>query len=482
MKRNWIATLGLLLALSGCHTVPQSLVMTGRSVHRPVDISIKHNEKQKNETKTSQVRQVGFQQDEALQDRTRSDVPTQNSLSSASEPIVNLVRMQNPDSTRLANLEQVAIATNPAIAEIQAEIESLGGKLTQAGLPPNPKVGVNAEDIFEDGAAGRFGVYFGREVVRGNKLGRSSSVVGAEIEAAEQRLAVVQQRLLTDLRQRYYDLLVSQETVAMTESLVKISDDAVRVSKKLYEAKEVAQTAVLQSELELQNAKVVKRQAENQRLAARRKLAGLLGETKLSLDNIEGNPREILALEDFERSYDQLVNESPEVATLFAEVEQARRQLNREIVEPIPNVTWQTTIQYDTVSDNVIGGLQIGMPIPTLNRNQGAIHQARHQVIAAEHRAEKKALDLRQRLATAYESYLDAKLQVDAFDSEIIPKAKKTLDLVNKGYQAGEIDFLQLLTAQRTYSQINLTYLQQLQLAWRQNVQIKGMLLTGSLK
>ena len=274
MKRNWIATLGLLLALSGCHTVPQSLVMTGRSVHRPVDISIKHNEKQKNETKTSQVRQVGFQQDEALQDRTRSDVPTQNSLSSASEPIVNLVRMQNPDSTRLANLEQVAIATNPAIAEIQAEIESLGGKLTQAGLPPNPKVGVNAEDIFEDGAAGRFGVYFGREVVRGNKLGRSSSVVGAEIEAAEQRLAVVQQRLLTDLRQRYYDLLVSQETVAMTESLVKISDDAVRVSNKLYEAKEVAQTAVLQSELELQNAKVVKRQAENQRLAARRKLAG----------------------------------------------------------------------------------------------------------------------------------------------------------------------------------------------------------------
>jgi cobalt-zinc-cadmium efflux system outer membrane protein len=121
------------------------------------------------------------------------------------------------------------------------------------------------------------------------------------------------------------------------------------------------------------------------------------------------------------------------------------------------------------------------MPIPTLNRNQGAIHQARHRIIAAERRAEKKALDLRQRLASAYESYLDAKLQVDAYDAEIIPKAKQTLDLVTKGYQEGEVDFLQLLTAQRTYSQINLTYLQQLQQAWRQTVAIKGMLLSDSL-
>jgi len=275
---------------------------------------------------------------------------------------------------------------------------------------------------------------------------------------------------------------VAQETVAMAEELVKISQNAVDVSEKLLEAKEAPQTSVLQSEVELENAKVVQRQAANRRLAARRKLAGLLGESELQLDYVSGNPREILAMEDFEQSYDQLVNSSPEVAALFAEVEQRRRQLNREIVEPIPNVTWQTTIQYDTVSDSVVGGFQVGLPIPTLNRNQGAIHQARHQIVAAERRAEKKALDLRQRLAGAYETYLDAKLQVDAYDSEIIPKAKKTLDLVTKGYQEGEIDFLQLLTAQRTYSQINLTYLQQLQQVWRQNVEIKGMLLSDSLQ
>jgi cobalt-zinc-cadmium efflux system outer membrane protein len=477
MKLNWIAALGLLVALSGCRTVHQPLFTSGQSAAKPLASKV-DVKKERTETKDEQaVRQVAFQQD-----NSSSDISTEDSTYYA-DSIVTPVAQSIVGATSLAQLEQVALATNPAVAEVQAEIESLRGKLTQAGLPPNPTVGIVGSDINEDGVSGgRYGVYFGREIVRGNKLGYSRSVVCAEIEAAEQRLAVIQQRLLTDVRQRYYDLLVAQETVTMAEELVKISQNAVDVSQRLLEAKEAAQTSVLQSEIELQNASVVKRQAENQRLAARRKLAGLLGEAELSLDYVDGNVRELLAIADFEQSFDEVVNSSPEIAALFAEVEQKRRQLQREIVEPIPNVTWQTTLQYDVFGNDIIPGFQIGMPIPTLNRNQGAIHQARHQIIAAERRAEKKALDLRQRLASAYENYLDAKLQVDAFDSEIIPKAKQTLDLVNKGYREGEIDFLQLLTAQRTYSQINLTYLQGLKQLWRQHVEIQGMLLSGSLE
>ena len=441
MKLKWIAALGLLVALSGCRTVHQPLFTSSHSAAKPLASNV-DAKKERTETKDEQaVRQVAFQQDDSS-----SDTSTEGSTYYA-DSIVTPVAQSIVGATSLAQLEQVALATNPAVAEVQAEIESLRGKLTQAGLPPNPTVGIVGSDINEDGVSGgRYGVYFGREIVRGNKLGYSRSVVCAEIEVAEQRLAVIQQRLLTDVRQRYYDLLVAQETVTMAEELVKISQNAVDVSQRLLEAKEAAQTSVLQSEIELQNASVVKRQAENQRLAARRKLAGLLGEAELSLDYVDGNVRELLAIADFEQSFDEVVNSSPEIAALFAEVEQKRRQLQREIVEPIPNVTWQTTLQYDVFGNDIIPGFQIGMPIPTLNRNQGAIHQARHQIVAAERRAEKKALDLRQRLASAYENYLDAKLQVDAFDSEIIPKAKQTLDLVNKGYREGEIDFLQLLS------------------------------------
>lgn len=497
MKTTRIATLGLLIvAFSGCQTVNQKSVRrtslgpqtqsVSSTAARP---SATSNELEKAKQPTAGlIRQVGFQED--AEDKAEKEAADRDETSEAPElqfessPIASTIEVtqSSPISTSLAEIEQTALATNPAVAEIVAEIQSLRGKLTQAGLPFNPTAGVTGVDINEERGGGRYGVYLGQQVIRGNKLGYARSVVCAEIASAEQRLAIIQQRLLTDVRKRYYDLLIAQETVSTTDELVKISQNAVDVSEQLLEAEEVAQTAVLQSDLELQAATVAKQRAENQRLAARRKLAGLMGESDLALDNVGGNAREMLTLTEFEQSYDEIVNNSPEVAALFAEVEEKRRQLSREIVEPIPNVTWQTSLEYDTVSDNVIPGFQIGMPIPILNRNQGAIHQARYQIVAAERRAEKKALDLRQRLATAYEGYLDAKLQIDAFEAKILPTAKQTLDLVTKGYEQGETDFLQLLTAQRTYSQINLTYLSQLQQVWRQRVEIDGMLLSGSLE
>ena len=431
-----------------------------------------------------QIQIVRYQNDDESYHRpvlaapqSRRDLSSEIAAAGESYPV-----LPTENSATLVQIEQYVLAFNPAVMEARANIDALRGKHTQAGLPPNPTLGVIGDDINEAGSGGRYGVYFGRQIVRGNKLGLSQSVVCAEIETAQQRLAIIEQKLLTDIRQRYYDLLVAQEKVIVSQEIVKILQDVADVSQKLLDAKEVAKSAILQSNLELQNAIVIQRQAENERLAARRKLAALLGEEQLAYDEVTGDARKLPELNEFQQSFDHLVHASPEIAALFAEVEQARRQLARAKVEPVPNVTWQTTLQYGTGSDDVVAGFQVGMPIPRVNRNQGAIYQAQQQILVAERKAEKRMLDLRQRLATAYENYQNAKLQLDAFDAEILPTAKESFELISQGYQEGEVDFLQLLTAQRTYSQAVLQYLVKLQQAWRQSVEIQGMLLSGSLE
>lgn len=454
MNRFWFWGVALATVTVGCRTAPIRVATTTN----PASVAVAPIAYE------TPVQQVGFSQ----------ELPSADNATQAS-----IAFSENPT---LQEIEQLALAGNPAVNAAIAEIESLRGKLVQAGLPPNPRVGVNGEDINEDGGAGRYGVFFGREVVRGNKLCLSRSVVDAEINAAEQRLEVVRRKLLTDIRQGFYEVLVAQEKIATIQDLVEISQNAVNASEKLFEAKEAAKTSVLQSELELQNAKVLLKQAENQKQGATRRLAALLGQEDIAIDSVNGDIRSLSQLQGFEQSYDELVNSSPEINALFAEVEQRRRNLRRQIAEPIPNVTWQTTVQFDTVTDDVVTGFQIGMPIPTLNRNQGAVHQARQQIIAAERETEKKALDLRQRLASAYQDYIDAKIQVEAFESEIIPKASETLELISLGYEQGEVPFLEWLTAQRTFSRTQLTYLNQLSNLWEKNWQVRGMLLTGSLK
>ena len=126
--------------------------------------------------------------------------------------------------------------------------------------------------------------------------------------------------------------------------------------------------------------------------------------------------------------------------------------------------------------------IQIGLPIPRFNQNQGAICQARQEVIAATNNVEMRLLQLRQKLVQSFQTYQDAKLQVETYEASVLPRSRESLELIIEGFQQGEVDFLQLLTAQRTYFQVNLAVIEQQGIMWRHRIGIEGLLLSGSLE
>ncbi len=106
--------------------------------------------------------------------------------------------------------------------------------------------------------------------------------------------------------------------------------------------------------------------------------------------------------------------------------------------------------------------MEVGLPLPLWNRNQGNITKAQSQLIAAENEVRRMELELRQRLAPAFERYQNAREQSQKYSEDILPNAAKTLDLTRSGYQQGEFNYQALLIAQRTYFQANLSYLESL--------------------
>ncbi len=121
------------------------------------------------------------------------------------------------------------------------------------------------------------------------------------------------------------------------------------------------------------------------------------------------------------------------------------------------------------------------MPIPIFNRNQGGINKAQAEFAAAKSDVVRVQLSLQQRLAVAYERYANSRNQVERYEQNILPDAQSSLDLVNEAYKQGEYSFLNLLTAQRTYFQTNLAYLEALCQLQQSTVEINGFLLHGSL-
>jgi cobalt-zinc-cadmium efflux system outer membrane protein len=63
-----------------------------------------------------------------------------------------------------------------------------------------------------------------------------------------------------------------------------------------------------------------------------------------------------------------------------------------------------------------------------------------------------------------------------------LPYAKQALELTRAGYEQGEFTYLELLTAQQTFSRTNLAYVSRLRELWLATVQIDGMLLSGGLE
>ena len=407
------------------------------------------------------------------------------------EPVPSQLSKALPLSTRnntsesqltLEQLEQIGLNSNPAVARSAALVNALRGKWIQAGLPPNPRIGYLGAEMGDEGTAGNQGGFVAQRFITGNKLCLNRSVVWQEIIQARQQLAAQQQRVLTDVRIGYYDVLIAQRRLELARELIAVSNQAVDASNELQRAKEIPRVGLLQTEVEAQNARILLRQAQNENLAAWRRLTTVIGQIDLAPQRLAGDLDRVPTAMDWNEQLERLINESPEIATAVAELERARRALGRAYAQMSPDLNVQVSVQRDNVTDDTVTGVQVGLPIPIWNKNQGGIHQAKHEIVAAERNVQRVELKLQRQLATAFQQYSDASYQVDNFSRKILPKAKEIFDLVSEGYRMGEVGYLDMLAAQRTYFQTNLSYIEVQRELWRAMLRIEGRLLEDSLE
>jgi cobalt-zinc-cadmium efflux system outer membrane protein len=386
-------------------------------------------------------------------------------------------------SLDLETLEAIAMANNPSLAEQQAIVDSLRGRWVQAGLKPNPTLGFSGQQLFSQGQAEQIGIFAGQRIVRSEKLAADQQIVCREMDIALQKLAAQQRRVLTDVRLRYFEVLIAQRRRQVTDELVKIAGESLKKTNSLLEAELGTKIDVLRSTVELQETDLQHVTAQNQLMAAWRQLAAVVGQPDLPLHTVHGNIDPETDLDE-DALTQQLLMESPEIAAMVAQRQRAQAQLHRAMVEPLPDIDIESVVQHDNGINGTDANLQVTLPIPFRNRNQGAIAEARMQLAAAQYAQRKTELSLQERLAAVWQRYESALAQVKGFTQPdgILNNSRKTLELIRKAYDAGEIGSLELITAQRIYSQTSLQYLAALSEYWSAKIELEGQLLKGSLQ
>jgi cobalt-zinc-cadmium efflux system outer membrane protein len=382
----------------------------------------------------------------------------------------------------LDDLQQIALQCNPTLMQAAMAVQAAEARYVQNGLYPNPKIGYSGEDMGVVNSSGQQGMIFGQEVVTTGKLRLARTVAGYEIEQARHTWQVQQQRVLNDVRRGYYEVLLAQMTVEVHERLVRISEEVVQVNEKLRAALEVSRPVLLQSQIEANAAKLGLIQARKAYAAAWQRLSALIGQPEMPLKPLAGRPDDGPPEFTWEDVLGRLYSYSPELGRAHAGVERARSELARQRAHRWPNFEVGAGVKHDDAVDDTLVDVEVAVPLPIFNRNQGGIAQAEAAVVAAEREVQRVELDLQNRLATVFQRYSVARQQVEIYTESIIPDARESLKLTSTGYREGEFSYLDLLVAQTTYFDVSLSSLERLKELWDSSVQLDGLLLSGGLE
>lgn len=380
----------------------------------------------------------------------------------------------------LQELESIALTNNPAIQELAASTQKAAGFREQVTTRPNPTVGYQAQQLADRGTDQHL-AFIEREFVTANKLELNNRVLNATLSAQLQELEAQRFRVRTDIQIRFYQALALQKQLVLIRDFIQVAETGVDFAEQRMKAGEGTRVDILQSKILLSEVQLTQRQTEAKLHAVWREIAAISGIPEMEYTKLQGTLPDHPGIVDWEGLGSSIVTASPEYAAAHDRISRAFAALDRQEVQPIPNMTAQLGAGVDYGTNSGMVNLQVGVPLPISNKNQGNISAAHAEICRAQMEALRIKNAIEERLAVVSKEYDTATAAIDLYSTNILPSASESLDLANQAYKAGEVGFVQILLARKTFFDTNLKYVDaQAQLAGAQ-AKIDGFMLTGAL-
>ena len=381
----------------------------------------------------------------------------------------------------LADLEAVALANNPTIAAAEALVRQQLGLLRQAGLYPNPTAGYVRTDADQSGQSETAGAFFSQDIVTAGKLVLAKAEQRQYVDWRYWQLNAQQARVLNDVRIRYYEVLGAQEAVRIAAEFETLAVQGVKLTKAVLKAGQGARPDLLQAEIQLSAVRSALQDAKHRHQATWQQLANLVGVPDLAQAPLAGNLENDIPQLDWQTSLQQLLAESPLLRGQASQIRGSEFDVKLSKAQAIPNVNVQVVAQRDYVMKFSSVSTLLSVPVPIFNRNQGNIQNSIGQLQQQQKEYERIKLALSDQLAAAFQQYLSARSQSERLRAEILPKTKENLDLTTQIYKAGQSDYLRVLSAQHSYLEARLGYIDALTTLHKAAIEITGLELSGGL-
>ncbi|MGA8443549.1 MAG: TolC family protein [Candidatus Sulfotelmatobacter sp.] len=390
----------------------------------------------------------------------------------------------------LEELQHMALQNNPTFAQSAANIQAAEGRKKQSGLYPNPTFGYQGEQI-RGGSfhGGEQGFFVQQDVVLSGRLGLNRTIFDQELKQAETEAEEQKVRVVTNVRMSYLQALAAQQTLELRQHLSKLADEAVQTSHQLANVGQADAPDELESEVEAQQAELAVTMAEQNQQRVWKALSAVVGNPRLPLMKLEGKLEDTPPV-NADELMEKIVKDSPAVRIAELGVKRAEATLARAKRESIPDLQIRGGMQQngELLSEpngkpvGLQGFADVGVRIPIFNHNQGNVATAKADLERAKREVERVKLVLRERAASVVQNYTFSQTAVDRYKNQMIPRAQKAYEMYAKKYQDMAAAYPQVLIAQRTLMQLEVSYITALETFATSSVSLQSYLLTDGLE
>jgi outer membrane protein, heavy metal efflux system len=350
-----------------------------------------------------------------------------------------------------------ALAQNPDIHGARKQVEAAAMRVPQAASLEDPMLEVNPflapmhmgdmRQVIEMGVSQQI-PWFG-------KLRTRAEVAEQETERARAELAATQLAVIEQVKIAYYELYFVQQAIQITEADRELLRALLEIAGARYRVGQVSQQDVLRAELEvldLENQLVRLRQELQSAQARLARRLHLSPETPVrALDELP--PEQIP--HDVHRLYDQAIAARPELHAQLANVMRERRNVDLARLDYFPNVRlsgmWMGMDMPANGMDGEAGGadafqLGVGVNLPIYRKRLDAgVQEAEARVVASARQYDSLRDQTQEEVKDLFAQIQSQQELLRLLRDEIVPKADQTFEVSLRGYEVGEVSFLQLV-------------------------------------
>lgn len=350
-----------------------------------------------------------------------------------------------------------ALESSPELAAFPATKRIAEAEKLQAGLYPNPNLGLELENFAGSGSlrgtqALQSTLTLSQLIPLGGKLDRGMEVANARLGGVAADYAVARLDVLAETARRYTDVAEAQARHALAQRSVKLADNTLQTVKRRVQAGAASSAETSRARVALTRTQLDLQRAAAQLDAARIALAAMWGAPEPGFTQVSADLAKLPLLQAFGQ-FVTAVQKSPRLQRYAATQRLRKAELRLAKAQAVPNLTLSAGVrrlEYGATRTNPDYGLvaSLSLPLPIFDRNQGNIAAAHARIQQSGIKREAAFLRLRTVLYGLYRADQQARARAQTLSREAIPQADKALKLIKRGYARGAFSFLDLLDAQ----------------------------------